>query len=139
MAKTIEQKVVFKNTTPKALYDLYMNAKLHSLITGAPAKISTKVGAAFSAHGDYIRGKNLHLVKNKLIVQTWRGTDWNKTDTDSIFMINLEPKGKNVVLYAVHANVPDKEAAGIDQGWHDYYWNLWKQYLAGKTIKRKAM
>ena len=27
MAKTIVQKVVFKNTTSKDLYDLYMNAK----------------------------------------------------------------------------------------------------------------
>ena len=51
MAKTIEQKLVFKNTTPKAVYDLYMNAKLHSHITGGPAKISDKVGSSFSAHG----------------------------------------------------------------------------------------
>ena len=139
MPKTITQKVLFKNTAAEALYNLYMDAKLHALVTGAPAKISKKAGTAFSAHGSYISGKTLHLVKNELIVQTWRGEDWNKKDADSIFMISLERKGKDTMLHAVHANVPDKEAAGIDQGWHDYYWKPWKQQLAGKKITRPEM
>ncbi|MEO8151262.1 MAG: SRPBCC domain-containing protein [Bacteroidia bacterium] len=139
MAKTIEQKVVFKNTTPNALYNLYMDPKQHSMITGGPAKISEKVGSAFSAHGDYITGKNLHLVKDKLIVQTWRAQGWDKDDVDSIFMIRLEPKGKDVVLHAVHANLPDKAVASVDKGWHDHYWKPWKQHLAGKPITRPKM
>ena len=132
MAKTIIQKVLFKNTTPKILYELYMNAKKHSLVTGAPAVISTKEGSDYSAHGNYIKGKNLHLVKDKMIVQTWRASDWDEKDADSIFIINLEEKGKDVVLNIVHANVPDKHAADLDKGWHEYYWNPWKQMLAGK-------
>lgn len=139
MAKTIVQKVVFKNTTPKALYDLYMDAKKHSVVTGGPAKISEKVGSPYSVHGDYIKGKNLHLVKNQTIVQTWRAKGWEKNDPDSIFTINLEQKGKDVVLHATHANIPDKHAAGIDKGWHGHYWNPWKQHLAGKTITRPKM
>src|ERR1039458_10340525 len=95
MAKTINQKVVFKNTITDVLYDLNMNAKKHSMISGAPAVISAKPGSNFSAHGGYIKGKNLHLVKDKTIVQTWRGSDWNESDPDSIFIINLEQKGKD--------------------------------------------
>src|SRR5579872_5164520 len=102
MAKTIVQKVVFKNTTPKALYELYMNAKKHSKATGASAQITNKEGAPFSAYDGYITGENLKLVKDQLIVQSWRGKDWNKKDADSTFLIHLEPKGKNVVLHAVH-------------------------------------
>ncbi len=139
MAKTIVQKVVFKNTTPKDLYDLYMNAKKHSMISGGPAKITSKEGATYSAHGGYITGQNLKLVKDQLIVQTWRGADWNKKDADSTLMIHLEPKGKNVVLHAVHSNVPDKQAEGIEKGWHSHYWNPWKQHLAGKPITRPQM
>jgi activator of HSP90 ATPase len=139
MSKTITQKVVFKNTTPKTLYDLYMNAKKHSFVTGGPAKISTKVGSAFSAHGGYINGKNLQLVKDKLIVQTWRAASWDKSDADSIFMVNIEQKGKDSILHVVHANVPDKHAASVDKGWHGHYWNPWKQHLAGKTITRPQM
>ena len=139
MAKTIVQKIVFKNTTSKALYDLYMDAKKHSMISGGPAEISAKEGTKYSVHGGYITGKNLQLVKNKLIVQTWRAVGWDKNDVDSTFIINLEEKGKDVVLHAIHANLPDKAAAGIDKGWHDHYWNPWKQHLAGKEITRPKM
>jgi activator of HSP90 ATPase len=136
MAKTIVQKVLFKNTSPKSLYDLYMNARQHSEATGSPANISDKEGARFSAHGGYINGKNLQLVKNKLIVQSWRGSDWDKSAIDSTFTIHLEPKGKDVVLHAVHANLPDTEAGHISKGWHDYYWKPWKKFLAGKVTDK---
>ena len=134
MAKTIVQKVVFKNTVPKALYELYIDAKKHSTVTGAPAIISTKEGTKFSAHGGYITGKNLQLVKDKLIVQAWRAEDWQKSDIDSTFIINLEQDGKDVILHAIHANLPDKHADEINKGWHDYYWKPWKKYLSGKPM-----
>jgi activator of HSP90 ATPase len=139
MAKTISHKVIYKKTTPKSIYDLYMNAKKHSMIAGGPVQISAKEGTSFSAHGGYISGTNLKLIKDKLIMQTWRAQNWDKTDGDSIFMIMLEPKGKDVIVHAVHTNVPDAHVASIDKGWHDHYWNPWKQYLAGKPITRPAM
>jgi len=139
MAKTIVQKVVFKNTTPKVLYNLYMDAKQHTMIAGSPCKISAKEGAKYSVHGGYITGKTLQLVKDNLIVQTWRAMDWDKSEVDSTFIINLEEKGKDTVLYATHANVPDKHAASVTKGWTGHYWNPWKQHLAGKPITRPQM
>jgi activator of HSP90 ATPase len=139
MAKTITQKVVFKNTTPKALYDLYMDAKKHTMIAGSPCKISAKEGTKYSVHGGYIQGKNLQLVKDKLIVQTWRAQGWGKNDVDSTFIIHLEPNGKDVVLQAIHANVPDKHVDSVTKGWIGHYWNPWKQHLAGKPITRPKM
>jgi len=136
MAKNIVQTVVFRNTKPKALYDLYMNAKKHSTATGAPAKITAKKGTKYSAHGGYITGENLHLIKDKLVVQTWRAQSWEKDDPDSTFIILLEPKGKNVVLHAIHSNLPDKHAESINKGWHNHYWEPWKKYLAGKPIAK---
>ena len=134
MPQTIVQTVVFKNTTPKDIYGLYMDEKKHAIATGAPAKITAKEGGTYSAHNGYIKGKNLRLVKDKMIVQTWRAQDWDRTDLDSTFIISLQPKGKDVILQAVHANVPDKHAKGIDKGWHTHYWDPWKKYLAGKPI-----
>lgn len=136
MPKTIVQKVVFKNTTPKDLYDLYMDAKKHSTATGAPAKIAAKEGSQYSVHSGYITGKNLQLVKDKLIVQTWRAKEWHKDDIDSTFIINLESKGKDVIVHAIHANIPDKHAESIDKGWHTHYWEPWKKHLAGKSIAK---
>jgi len=139
MAKTIIQKVVFKNTTPQQLYELYMDAKKHTAVTGWPTKISNKEGAKFDSGGSYITGKNLLLVKNKLIAQSWRGADWSKDDLDSIFLLTFEQKGKDAILNMVHANVPDKHATSIKKGWDTYYWNRWKLYLAGKPLPKVTM
>ena len=130
MPTTITQKVLFKNVTPKILYDLYTNSKKHSLSTGADATIVAKTGGSFSAHGGYISGKILLLEKNKLIVQTWRGSDWGKDEENSIFILLIESKGKDSIVHVTHANLPEKHAASIDKGWHDYYWKLWKTFLS---------
>ena len=65
MPRTIIHDIVFKNTTPKDLYDLYMNSKKHTIATGAPATISTREGEKFSAHDAWITGENIKLVKNQ--------------------------------------------------------------------------
>jgi len=136
MPKTIVQKIVFKNTRLQQLYELYMDSKKDSVATGAPAKISAKEGEKYSVHNGYISGKNLQLIKNRLIVQIWRAQGWDKSDADSTFIIYLEPKGNDVVLYATHANVPDKHAASITKGWHNHYWKPWKKYLTGKPLEK---
>ncbi len=141
MTKTITQKVIFKNTTPKYLYELYMDEKKHSLATGAHAKITAKEGTKYSAYDGYITGKNLHLVKDKLIVQSWRASDWDKNHTDSTFIIKLEPKGNDVVLNVIHANVPTEQVEDIKTGWHEFYWEPWKKQMAAKkpTAKKAKM
>jgi len=131
MAKTITESVVFKNTKTSTLYSQYLDSKHHSALTGGnPAKISAKEGAKFSAYGGYIIGKNLQLIKDKLIVQAWFGTDWDKSDIESTFIMLFEQKGKDAVIHMTHANVPDKHVKGIKQGWIDYYWTPWKEYLS---------
>ncbi len=138
MAKTINQKVIFKNATTKDLYDLYMNAKKHSHVTGAPAKVSAKE-ETYSTHNEYIKGKNLRLIKDKLIVQTWRASSWKKDDMDSTFILYFEQKGKDAVLEMIHANVPDGEVDSLTKGWNQHYWESWKSFLSGKPIKRVTM
>ena len=132
MPKTITQKVVFKNTTPETLYDLYMDAKEHAASTGAPVKITKKEGASYSVHDGYITGINLHLVPGKMIVQTWRGNDWKKSDPDSIFTLLFEKDAKDAILYMTHANLPADQEEGIQSGWKEFYWKPWKTYLAKK-------
>jgi activator of HSP90 ATPase len=136
---TIIQKVVFKKMKRESLYELYMDAKLHSMIIDGPVEISEKVGSSFNAFRGYITGKNLQLVKNQLIVQSWRGSDWEQKDADSAFLISLEQKGDDAVLNMIHANVPDDKADDLDKGWYDHYWNPWKQHLSGQEITRPVM
>ena len=132
MAKTILQTVVFKNTTPETLYEIYIDAKKHSEATGGKAKISSKVGSSYSAWDGYITGKTLQLVKGKLIVQSWRSSDFKSGDLDSTLILQFEKKGNDAVVHMVHVNVPDHQAAGVKGGWNDFYWTPWKKYLAKK-------
>jgi len=34
-----------------------------------------------------------------------------------------------VTLHMVHSHVPEKHAAAIDTGWHEFYWEPWKEFL----------
>jgi len=129
MAKTIIQKIIFKNCTTPKLYELYMDEKKHSKVTGASAHIKAKVGSTFTAHDGYIKGINLQLIRNSLIVQSWRTPDWKDEEIDSTFILYFEQKGKNVKLQMVHANVPDTEYKNLSDGWYEYYWNPWKNHL----------
>jgi activator of HSP90 ATPase len=87
MSKTITQKIAFKNTPAGTLYAMYLDSKHHTALTGGKANISAKEGAKFNAWNGHILGKNLQLVKNKLIVQSWRNPEWNKETSDSSFIM----------------------------------------------------
>lgn len=135
---TIRHQVVFKNTQPKDLYDLYMDSKKHTAVTGAPAKMSTKEGGKYSAHGNYISGENLKLVRDRLIVQTWRAENWGPLQADSTFILFLEPNGKDTILHMIHAGVPEKEKEDLDQGWKEHYWKPMKKHLSAKKKKKQV-
>src|SRR6266567_8107888 len=86
----IETGAIFHNATAAVLYELFMDSEKHSAATGAPAKISHKVGGKWSAHGGMISGKNLVLVPNRMIVQTWRSNEWKAAELDSIVVVRFE-------------------------------------------------
>src|SRR4030095_8709394 len=121
MAKTITQKIVFRNIPVATLYNTYMNAKEHGVSVGVIAKIQNKEGAKFSAHDSYVTGKNLQLIKDKLIVQSWWASDWSKSHVDSTFILFFEQMDNDSIINMVHANVPEKHFAGVEEGWSDYY------------------
>jgi activator of HSP90 ATPase len=134
MARTIQQTVRFR-LAPERLFDIYMDSKKHSAATKFAASVSRKVGGRFSAFNGMLQGKNLAIVPKRMIVQAWRGSDWKKTDLDSILILTFSkaPGGGQISL--VHANVPDKHYAGIQKGWPKYYWNPWRIYLKHKSGK----
>lgn len=132
MSKTLTQKVLFKGVKASELYSLYMDAKKHTAATGSPAKITAKEGASYKAHGGYILGKNLKLIRNRMIIQTWRAATWQKDELDSILILTFEVSTQGTELTMIHANVPDQYAASIKSGWNEHYWKPWKKYLAAK-------
>src|SRR5439155_206390 len=83
MPRTIEQVVTFR-TTPERLYRLYLSPRQHAAACGGwgKAKIQARKGGRMQM-APHITGTFLSLVPGKLIVQTWRGSDWKRSDLDS--------------------------------------------------------
>ena len=130
MTATINQKVIFQNTTTKKVYALYMNTKKHAMISGGSVKVSEKPGSKLEVFDGYITGETLLTIKNELIVQQWRGSDWKKSASHSVLVIALQQKGKQVILNVTHSNIPADKSADLNKGWHEFYWDRYKKHLS---------
>ena len=130
MTKTITQKVTFQGSTAKDVYGIYMNSKKHSDATGAPAEMPRKVGEKWKTYNGQLRGTNLLVKANKMIVQTWRAKGWK---TDSVLTLQFCDTSDGCELTMVHALIPEDAAADIKSGWNTMYWKPFKAYLKSKN------
>lgn len=139
MEKTIEQSV-FLAAPPKMVYQTYLTSAGHTAMT-APARISPKAGARFTAFDGLLSGTNLLLEPGRLIVQRWRSVSFKPADPDSILILTLYPERKGTRLHLVHVNVPSHDFKGVTKGWKKYYWKPWANFIAVKkgTAKLEAM
>ena len=129
--KTIEQTIEFPGVTAEELFETYMDSKKHAAATGVPASIERRVGGDFRKVGDgHLVGTILHLVPNRMIVQTWRAQpQWKESDLDSIVVLTFEQIAGGAKIGLVHSGVPDQEFDLFNQGWHERYWKPWKRYF----------
>jgi activator of HSP90 ATPase len=129
--KNILQRVLLPGT-PKQVYDILMDSKKHSVFTGDKAKIGKKVGDKFNVYGDYITGINLALQPAKLIVQSWRSSDWPESVYSIVTYKLASASGGKTLLEFIQIGVPADDFKAKSQGWKDYYWNPIKQMLTKK-------
>ena len=127
MAK-IEQKVII-TAKPEAVYNMYVDARKHSELTGSRATSQPRVGGKITAWDGYAFGKYLKLEKGKKIVQNWKTTEWPKGYPPSILEITLKPEKRGTELTMVQSNVPAEQAADYRQGWIDFYWKPLQDYF----------
>lgn len=125
----INQTELFENTTTGKLYEVLMDAKHHAAFTGDDANISNEVGGIFSTYGGYSTGINKELIPGKRIVQTWRAADWPE-GVESTVTFNFEQHGDNAIIHFTQTNVPDEQLESVANGWHEYYWEPMRGYLA---------
>ena len=131
MTKTIRQTVSF-DVPPHEVFEALMDSKKHAKFTGDTAKINRRIGGSFSVFGGWATGTTLRLEKDKIIVQSWRSSDFSEDDPDSKVMYHFSKKGNGTRLMFVHSNVPDDQAEDVKQGWNDYYWTPLKEHLKSK-------
>jgi len=127
MKETIELKEHF-NAKPSVIFQAWLNGEEHSKMTGGKAKCTAQVGDSFSAWDGYISGKNLEIVENVKIVQSWRTTQFDDNDEDSILTITFSKFGKGTEITLYHTNIPEGQLH-YKQGWIDHYFNPMKAYF----------
>jgi activator of HSP90 ATPase len=116
--------------SPQKLFELYMDSKKHSAATNAPAKVDRRVGGSFAAFGGLLRGRNLLIVPNPMVVQAWRARHWKRADPDSILILWFSKAIGGGRMDLVQAGVPSHDHGGVRKGWPKYHWKPWKAYLA---------
>lgn len=126
-SRTITQKVRF-TATPHDVYEALMDAKKHAAFTGGPATISRRVGGSFSVFDGYAVGKNLELVKDERIVQSWHASDWEEGEWSTVTFA-ITPVRGGCQLSFTQTGVPPGAVSGIRQGWKDFYWAPMKEML----------
>jgi activator of HSP90 ATPase len=127
MGMNLKQTATF-NASPHAVYEILMDEKQHSTFTGGIAKISREVGGDFSIYDGDIQGKNIELIPDKKIVQSWRYNDWPVGHYSTVTFL-LEPSVKGTKLTFTQTDIPDFKFEDIKQGWKDYYWQPIKAML----------
>ncbi len=112
------------SATPHQLYSALMDSATHTKFSGDKAVIGTKVGDKFTTFGGWVHGKNLELVPDKKIVQTWHPDmeHW-PADHDSIVTFEFAPApGGKTTLTFTHTDIPQEHVDELRQGWEDNYW-----------------
>jgi uncharacterized protein YndB with AHSA1/START domain len=119
--------------SPREIYDAWLDSVAHAEMTGGEANMSDEVGAEVSAWDGYITGRNVELVSGERIVQTWRTTEFDDEDEDSIVTITLENVEDGALLTLEHANVPDEQRSYEESGWQSNYFEPMTVYFAARV------
>ena len=129
---SINQTIQF-DAEPKQIYDLIMDAKLHSAFTGSPVVMSDEIKGTFSVFDGYCTGYNIDLVDGEKIVQAWNFKEdgWPE-DHYSICTFDLKKTTNGCILYFNQSDVPEHKIKALSDGWNEYYWEPIKNYLAIK-------
>lgn len=127
--RDIRQTVTIR-AKPNDVYDALMTTRGHAAFTGAPARISNRVGGTFTAWDGYITGRNVELVRGKKIVQAWKPEEesW-PSDYYSTVTYELTAIPAGTRLRFTHSGVPPEHVGHLAQGWKDHYWAPLKTYL----------
>ncbi len=138
MRSVIRQSLVLA-APAEELYATYLDPKLHAAVTGSAVTISDKPGSKFSAFYGSITGVTLAVVPRRLIVQSWRSTNFRPGDPDSTLILEFVPEaikrqaGKGSMakgrINLIQLDVPEVDFRGVSDGWELYYWAPWRRYL----------
>jgi activator of HSP90 ATPase len=127
--KSIKQTINFK-AAPKQVFDMLMNAKIHSAFTSADAEISKSAKGKFSTYDGYCHGYNIELIPGEKILQAWHfAEDGWPEDHFSVCTFLLEPNPTGTKLKFEQTDIPEHKVIALSNGWKEFYWEPMKLYI----------
>ena len=79
--------------TPDTVYTAWLDSDEHGRMTGDTASVSAVAGEPFEAWGGYIQGRNLEVEAGKRILQSWRTSEFEDSEPDSLLEVLFTPEG----------------------------------------------
>lgn len=113
---------------PDILYSAWLDSETHTRMTGGKARVTDQVGEEFTAWDGYITGTNLELQPPLRIFQSWRTSDFQQSEPDSLLEITFIREGDQTRVIIRHSNLPE-DGARYQKGWVDAYFNPMKEYF----------
>jgi len=130
MKEKLELKEIF-DAEPSEIYEAWLDSELHGKMTGGEANCGIQIGDSFTTWDGYISGKNIQLLENQKIIQSWRTSEFLENDEDSLLTIELKkiPQGTEISL--IHTNIPSGQTQ-YEKGWMDHYFTPMKSFFQKK-------
>ncbi len=116
------------NASAEAIFNAWLSSKGHAEMTGGAAKCSREINKPFEAWDGYISGKNLEVIPNQKIVQTWRTTEFSEDEEDSIIELNFEELDGKTHLHLKHSNLP-AHGEQYAKGWEVHYFEPMHEFF----------
>ncbi|MDB0002501.1 SRPBCC domain-containing protein [Salibacteraceae bacterium] len=112
----------------KTLYESLLDSTRHSEMTGGTAECSQKENESFTAWDGYISGQNLRLIPHQQVMQSWRTTEFDDKDSDSILEIEFNENKAGCEMIIKHSHIPDGQS-DYKKGWEEHYFEPMTEYF----------
>jgi uncharacterized protein YndB with AHSA1/START domain len=132
--KTIKQTVLIKSS-PKKVYDTFMDEKKHRDFTGFDAKIENTMGGKFITCGNRNFGYTLFLKQGERIVQAWAQKNFPDNQYSIIDLKLSKTKDGYTKLTFHQLGAPSECVEWLIPGWKSTYWKPLKKYLEKGIIR----
>ena len=113
---------VFLPAPPSTIYRMLTDPVEHGAFTGTVCEGEPIETGSFTASSGYISGRYEALEQDRLIVCSWKTSEWPKGAPASRLEFVLDSVDGGTELTMTHSELPPSQAEDYRQGWIDFYW-----------------
>jgi len=134
--ESFEIESVIKGEKPKEIYDTWVDAKYHGVMTGSTSIGSQgKSGDKFTAWNGFIQGETEEAKSGKYLKQKWRTLNFKESDPSSSLEIFFEAHKDGTHIKIKHSNIPKGQGNDYKTGWNDRYFKPMSAYFSKDSFE----